>query len=207
MLHTPLWKRLFILLVCAVGILYAVPNAFYSRVEQHNDAAKAIEVAAGVATPDQTAALALWPGWAPSGLVNLGLDLRGGAHLLAEVDVTEVYATRMDGMWPDVRDALRDLRDKIGNVRRQPSVPGVLRLTISNPEGMADALAAVKALATPVVSLTGIGQNDIDVAAEGNDIVVQLSDAEKVATDSRTMQQSLEIVRRRIDEEIGRAHV
>ena len=200
MLHTPLWKRLFILLVCGVGILYAVPNAFYSRVEQHNDAAKAIEVAAGVATPDQTAALALWPGWAPSGLVNLGLDLRGGAHLLAEVEVTEVYATRMDGMWPDVRDALRDLRDKIGNVRRQPSVPGVLRLTISNPEGMADALAAVKALATPVVSLTGIGQNDIDVAAEGNDIVVQLSDAEKVATDSRTMQQSLEIVRRRIDE-------
>ena len=86
MLHTPLWKRLFILLVCGVGILYAVPNAFYSRVEQHNDAAKAIEVAAGVATPDQTAALALWPGWAPSGLVNLGLDLRGGAHLLAEVD-------------------------------------------------------------------------------------------------------------------------
>ena len=200
MLQTPLWKRLFIMLVCGVGILYAVPNAFYSRVEQHNDAEKAISVAAGVATPDQTAALALWPTWAPSGLVNLGLDLRGGAHLLAEVEVAEVYATRMDGMWPDVRDALRDLRDKIGNVRRQPSVPGVLRLTISNPEGMADALAAVKALATPVVSLTGIGQNDIDVTVEGNDIVVQLSDAEKVATDSRTMQQSLEIVRRRIDE-------
>ena len=200
MLQTPLWKRLFIMLVCGVGILYAIPNAFYSQVEQHNDAAKAIATAAGVATPDQTAALGLWPTWAPSGLVNLGLDLRGGAHLLAEVEVDEVYATRIDGMWPDVRDALRDLRDKIGNVRRQPSVPGVLRLTISKPEGMADALAAVKALATPVVSLTGIGQNDIDVAVEGDDIVVQLSDAEKVATDSRTMQQSLEIVRRRIDE-------
>ena len=199
MLHTPLWKRLFIMLVCGVGILYAIPNAFYSQVEQHNDAAKAI-AAAGIATPDQTAALALWPAWAPSGLMNLGLDLRGGAHLLAEVQVDEVYATRMNGMWPDVRDALRDLRDKIGNVRRQPSVPGVLRLTISKPEGMADAVAAIKALATPVVSLTGIGQNDIDVAVDGNDITVQLSEAERVATDSRTMQQSLEIIRRRIDE-------
>ncbi len=200
MLHTPLWKRLFIMLVCGVGILYAIPNAFYSQVEQHNDAGKAIEAAANVATPDQTAALALWPAWAPSGLVNLGLDLRGGAHLLAEVQVDEVYATRINGMWPDVRDALRDLRDKIGNVRRLPSVPGVLRVTIANPAGMADAVAAIKALATPVVSLTGIGQNDIDVAVDGNDITVQLSDAERVATDSRTMQQSLEIIRRRIDE-------
>ena len=199
MLHTPLWKRMFILLVCVVGILYAVPNAFYGRVEQHNDAEKAV-TAAGLATPEQETSLALWPAWAPSGLMNLGLDLRGGAHLLAEVQVDEVYATRMDGMWPDVRDALRDLRDKIGNVRRQPSVPGVLRLTITNPEGMADAVAAITALATPVVSLTGIGQNDIEVAVDGNDITIQLSDAERVATDSRTMQQSLEIIRRRIDE-------
>ena len=199
MLHTPLWKRMFILLVCVVGILYAVPNAFYGRVEQHNDAEKAV-TEAGLATPEQETSLALWPAWAPSGLMNLGLDLRGGAHLLAEVQVDEVYATRMDGMWPDVRDALRDLRDKIGNVRRQPSVPGVLRLTITNPEGMADAVAAITALATPVVSLTGIGQNDIEVAVDGNDITIQLSDAERVATDSRTMQQSLEIIRRRIDE-------
>ena len=199
MLHTPLWKRMFILLICVVGILYAVPNAFYGRVEQHNDAEKAV-TAAGFATPEQETSLALWPAWAPSGLMNLGLDLRGGAHLLAEVQVDEVYATRMDGMWPDVRDALRDLRDKIGNVRRQPSIPGVLRVTITNPEGMADAVAAINALATPVVSLTGIGQNDIEVAVDGNDITVQLSDAERVATDSRTMQQSLEIIRRRIDE-------
>jgi preprotein translocase subunit SecD len=200
MLHTPLWKRLLILLICAFGILYAVPNAFYGRVELHNDAQKAVTAAGGVATPEQAAALALWPSWAPSGLMNLGLDLRGGAHLLAEVQVADVYKTRIDGLWPDVRDKLRDLRDKVGNVRRQPSVPGVLRITISNPAGMPDAVAAIKSLATPVVSLTGIGQDDIEVAVEGDDIVIQLSEAERVATDSRTMLQSLEIIRRRIDE-------
>ena len=200
MSHTPLWKRILILLVCATGIVYSVPNLFYSQVEQHNDAAKAIEAASGVATPDQSAALALWPNWAPSGLMNLGLDLRGGAHLLAEVQVEDVYATRIDGMWPDVRDALRDVRDAVGNVRRQPSVPGVLRVTISNPAGLTAALEKLRTLAQPVTSLTGIGSNDIDITAEGSDIIVQLSKAEREATDSRTIQQSLEIIRRRVDE-------
>ena len=39
----------------------------------------------------------------PSSLVNLGLDLRGGAHLLAEVQVSDVYEQRMAALWPDVR--------------------------------------------------------------------------------------------------------
>jgi preprotein translocase subunit SecD len=168
-------------------------------VEQHNDAAQAVE-AAGFATPEQEAALALWPEWLPSGLVNLGLDLRGGAHLLAEVQVSDVYASRIDGMWPDVRDALRAEREVVGNVRRQPSEPGELRVAISNPDGMARAVEVVRALARPVVSLTGVGQNDIEVAVEGSDIVVRLSEAERAATDDRTMAQSLEIIRRRVDE-------
>ena len=186
--------------ICALGLIYASPNLFYSRVETHNDAAKAIAAAGGQATPEQAAALAGWPGFLPSGLMNLGLDLRGGAHLLAEVKVADVYAARIDGMWPDVRDALRELRDTVGSVRRQPSVPGVLRVAISNPAGISAALEAVSALARPVVSLTGIGQNDIEVSAEGEVIVVQLSEAERAATDNRTIQQSLEIIRRRVDE-------
>ena len=48
-----------------------------------------------------------WPNWLPSSLVNLGLDLRGGAHLLAEVKVEDVYESRMEAMWPEIRDALR----------------------------------------------------------------------------------------------------
>ncbi len=199
MLQIPLWKRVIIWALCALGVIMTVPNLFYTQVETHNDAVLAVEAAGGVATPEQEAAMAEWPSWLPSNLLNLGLDLRGGAHLLAEVQVADVYEARIDGMWPDVRDALRDVRDQVGNVRRQPSVPGVLRVAISNPDGMAAALTAVQALANPVVSLTGVGQNDIDVTAEGDVIVVQLSEAERVATDSRTIQQSLEIIRRRVD--------
>jgi preprotein translocase subunit SecD len=195
-----LWKRVFILLVCCWGILAAVPNLFYAQVERHNDAVAAIEAAGGTATPELEAARAEWPDFLPSALMNLGLDLRGGAHLLAEVQVEDVYKTRMDGLWPDVRDVLRDLRDDVGAVRRAPSPDDVLRVTISNPEGMAAALEAVRGLGSSVVTLTGVGESTIDVTAEGNDIVVQLSEAEKQATDNRTLQQSLEIIRRRVDE-------
>lgn len=200
MLQAPLWKRILIWAICALGILFAMPNVFYGRVEQHNDAAAAIAKANGVATPEQEQALSQWPSWLPSGIVPLGLDLRGGAHLLARVHVADVYAQRIDGMWPDVRDALRDVRDQVGNVRRMQADAGVLRVAISKPEGMAVALEKVRALAQPVVSLTGIGSTDIEVSAEGDQIVVQLSAAERVASDTRTMQQSLEIIRRRVDE-------
>jgi len=50
------------------------------------------------------------------------------------------------------------------------------------------------------VTLTGVGQTDIEVAGSGDIITVQLSEAERAATDSRTIQQSLEIIRRRVDE-------
>ena len=198
-MQTPLWKRIFVWAVCALGLLLAVPNFFYSRVEQHNDAVAAVEKA-GFATPEQEAAIAAWPSWLPSGLVNLGLDLRGGAHLLAEVRVADVYKARMDSMWPLVRDVLKGVRDQVGNVRRQPAPEGELRVAIEKPEGLTDALAAIKALAQPVVTLSGAGQSDIEVTVDKGEIVVQLSAAERAATDSRTIQQSLEIIRRRVDE-------
>ena len=197
MLFTPLWKRLLVLVICGFGLLYATPNLFYDRVERHNDAATAM--AAGLTTGETAAEYALWPAALPSGLMALGLDLRGGAHLLAEVALEDVYAARIDAYWPLVRDALRELRGQVGSVRRQPSVPDVLRVAISNPEGIAAALSAVQALASPVVTLTGLGQNDIEVTAEGAEIVLHLSAAEKTATDSRTLAQSLEIIRRRVD--------
>lgn len=196
----PLWKRVLVLLVCVWGVVAAVPNLFYGPVERHNDAVAAIEAAGGTSTPELDAARAEWPDYLPSALVNLGLDLRGGAHLLAEVRVEDVYKTRIDAMWPEVRDALRDLRDQVGAVRRAPSPDDVLRVTITEAGGMAAALEAVRGLGSSVMTLTGAGQSTIDVTAEGNDIVVQLSEAEKQATDSRTLQQSLEIIRRRVDE-------
>jgi len=199
MLHIPLWKRVIILGLVALGLLTAMPNLFYARVEAHNDALAQIEKT-GVETPELVAARDAWPSWLPSGLVNLGLDLRGGAHLLAEVQVADVYKDRMDGLWPELRDALRVERATVGTVRRAASPPGELRVQISQPEGMARAVEVARTLASPVVSLTGVGQSDLEVRGAGDTLTVTLSEAERTATDDRTMQQSVEIVRRRVDE-------
>lgn len=199
MIQIPLWKRILIVLVCLGSVAFALPNLYYDRVERHNDAASAI--AAGNDTPEALAALDLWPSWAPSYLVNLGLDLRGGAHLLAEVHVSDVYADRIDGLWPEVRDRLREARDTVGAVRRMPSDdPAVLRVAISEPAGLNRALEIVGEIARPMQTLTGIGTSDLEVRRDGETIVVTLSAAERVATDDRTMRQSLEIIRRRVDQ-------
>ena len=198
MLQIELWKRIVIWGLVAIGLVMALPNAFYSRVEHHNDALVAIEKSGS--TPEREAAVAEWPGWMPSNLVNLGLDLRGGAHLLAEVQVQDVYEARIKSMWPDVRDALRAVRDEVGAVRRIDSPADELRVRIAKPEGMAKALERVRALAQPVVTLAGVGATDLEVLANGDVITVRLSEAEKLAMDERTMQQSLEIIRRRVDE-------
>ena len=43
MLQIYLWKRILIWGIVAIGVFLALPNAFYTRVETHNDAVTAIE--------------------------------------------------------------------------------------------------------------------------------------------------------------------
>lgn len=198
MLQIVTWKRVLIWATVVVGLILAMPNAFYTRVETHNDAVRAVEN--GGAAEGLAEQVGMWPGWLPSGLVNLGLDLRGGAHLLAEVQVEDVYRSRIRGMWPEIRDMLREERATIGTIRLQPGPEDQLRIRVSEGDEVQRAASLVRGLARPVTSLTGAGATDIDVSIEGDTIIVQLSDAEKLATDDRTVRQALEIIRNRIDE-------
>ncbi|MCE0504545.1 protein translocase subunit SecD [Roseivivax sp. GX 12232] len=198
MLQIDTWKRVLIWLVVAFGIVFSAPNLFYDRVETHNDAVTAIERQGE--TEDRLAEKSVWPDWLPATLVNLGLDLRGGAHLLAEVEVEDVYDARLEALWPEVRDTLRPLRDTVGTVRLQADTPGELRVRLGEPSGMQEALSAVRELAQPVASVASAGAQDLAVSGEGDTLVVRLSDAEQAATDDRTVRQALEIIRRRIDE-------
>src|SRR6056297_3243795 len=199
MLQIDLWKRIVIWGVVALGLLLALPNAFYPRVESHNDAVKALEIGASGEQLEEQAGR--WPSWMPSSLVNLGLDLRGGAHLLAEVQVADVYQSRIESMWPEVRDLLREERDRVGPIRLQPSDSPELRVRlIEKPDEVEHAASLVRGLARPVSSLSGAGASDIEVTTEGDEIVIRLSAAEQRATDDRTVRQALEIIRRRIDE-------
>ena len=100
-----MWKRILIWGTCALALLIATPNLFYNQVERYNDAVSAQERGEEVSEDD----LAAWPGFLPSFLLNLGLDLRGGAHLLAEVQVSDVYADRVRRAFgPRCGDQLRE---------------------------------------------------------------------------------------------------
>ena len=198
MLQFSLTKKIIIWGVIALGFLFAMPNGFYTRVETANDAK--VLMADGVRDANTVAQAAQWPNYLPNTLVNLGLDLRGGAHLLARVKVEQVYETRMDDYWASILTALRGERATIGTIRRIDAANDEVRVRISEPAQIARAVELVSELARPVISLSGAGSNDIDVTSEGAVVVVTMSDAEKIATNTRTMDQSLEIVRRRVDE-------
>jgi len=199
MLQFSIWKTSFILLICAWGLFSAAPNVFYSAAERSNDAVAALETGLPE-TPELVEARDSYPRYLPTDVVNLGLDLRGGAHLLVEVAVEDIYIERLDGFWTEALRALRDERESVGSIRRQYDNPNELRIRIENADQMPLAIETVAALTSPVVSLSGAGARDFNVSSENNELVITLSDAEKLATDERTMEQSLEIVRRRIDE-------
>ena len=199
MLQFSLWQKLLIISICVVGILFSIPNAFYTRVENKNDTLNAISKGQELSSSELDN-LRAWPAFLPSNLVNLGLDLRGGAHLLAEVKVEEVYGQRLDAMWQEVRDVLRAERDVIGTIRRQDGRSDQLRIKISNVSGMPRAVELIEDLARPVSSLSSVGKKDLKVTSDQNILIVEFSEVEKLALNERTMKQSLEIIRRRVDE-------
>ena len=189
MLHISATKQVMIWLTVVVGLFLALPNGFYTQVERYNDAVALGDEATG------------WPSFMPSGLVNLGLDLRGGAHLLAEVKVEDAQISLVEALWPEVRRALSAEMATIGPFRQSADAPvGTIRIQFQETKGIDRAYEIVRGLARPVQSLTGVGASDIEVTRGTNAITVQLSEAEKANINERTMQQSLEIIRRRIDE-------
>ncbi len=200
MLQFPAWKTALVILACVAGVIFAAPNLFYPTVERANDARGAI--AAGSDAPEDLAAAGAWPEWAPADIVNLGLDLRGGAHLLVEVAVADVYAERLDALWPEARQALRDLREQVGPFRRVgDDGDPVLTIRLEDPAGAEIAAGAVRELAQPVSGgLLGGGGPDLAVEVQGAELRVTLTEAAQEAIDERTMAQSLEIIRRRVDE-------
>lgn len=199
MLQFSIWKKGFIWALCLVGIIFSMPNFFYSKVEQANDA-RALAETGVILNAEQQADLDAWPDYLPSQIVNLGLDLRGGAHVLVEVAVEDVQAERLKALWPDVIEIRKENKDVVGTVEKIDSDPTEFRVLIGNADQMPAILELMRGLTRPIVSLTGVGSRDFEVTNDGDIVVFTLSEAEKIAMNDRTMLQSLEIIRRRVDE-------
>ena len=80
---------------------------------------------------------------------------------------------------------------------RRASPPAIITLTVADPAQVDKAVEVLSAMATPV----GISrQNDIEVTSEGNLIKVALTEAGLNDRLDAALQQSLEIVRQRVDQ-------
>jgi preprotein translocase subunit SecD len=132
------------------------------------------------------------PDWIPHQQINLGLDLQGGSHLLLEVDTGAVVRERLESLVDEVRTVLRG--DRIGY--RGLGVRGnVITLTLTEPSAAEQALATLRGLD----SGAGVSQLEIE-AQDGGRIELRLTEAAVAEMQDAAVRQSLEIVRRRVDE-------
>jgi protein-export membrane protein SecD len=167
------WRPLAIVAVCVIGFLSLVPN-FVSR-----------------------ATLDALPGWLPKSQIILGLDLQGGSYLLLEVELGPVYKERLETMVSDMRGALRTARV---NYRGLGVQGDTVTVTLTDPAQLDQARAEIEKL-NPFTVGAGGRVRDFDVAADpGGRIVLRLTDAKRTQLAQSAVSQSLEVVRRRIDE-------
>ncbi len=129
--------------------------------------------------------------WMPWRQVHLGLDLRGGSYLLLQVDMDAVRKERLDTTLDRARQALT------GKYRSLTEPPGDNRVlaTLRDP---ADTAAAVAALRTAAANPDGGLDFDTVTQPDGT-LALTLNEQALRARASGAVQQSIEIVRRRID--------
>jgi protein-export membrane protein SecD len=134
--------------------------------------------------------------WLPWRTIRLGLDLRGGSYLLMEVDMSAVVKERLDGLADGVRQALRGAHVDRYIVTPQPAQNRVM-VRLPDPARQDDALAALKPLSTPDPTQPP----DLAIASPTpGEIDLTLSQTALTQRATNAVQQSIEIVRRRIDE-------
>jgi preprotein translocase subunit SecD len=134
---------------------------------------------------EQTAATL--PTWLPHKQVTLGLDLQGGSHLLLEVDTNAVLRERVNSLLDGVRATLRKDRN--------------LRYTGIGIEGGQVGFRLLDADKVEQVRKDiRDSEPDAEVTVEGQQFRVGFKKAEIEAKRRSAIDQSIEIVRRRIDE-------
>lgn len=173
MIHFPRWKIALILIVCLGGILLALPN-FIAK-----------ERLEGL------------PSWFPSDQINLGLDLQGGAHLLLEVDLDSVFREQVANLVQSMRNELRQAQigyTDIGVVGEAATV------VIRNPDERSERGRAGESNLDHARRILRAIEPGLSVRVEGNRLILTYDDAAIRDRRNQTMTQSIEIVRRRVDE-------
>jgi protein-export membrane protein SecD len=175
MLQFSRWSRILVGLILLGGIFFALPNVLPENVRSH------------------------LPAWWRQYVVSLGLDLQGGSYLLLEVKLDEVQKEKVESLILDVRHTLRKAHIAFQDVK----VAGdSISLQIVGHENLDQAKSLMDGLnPTTGSGMLSVGQRQYDITEEAGDrITMQMTEAYKKKAESDIVEQSIEVVRRRIDE-------
>ncbi|HEX4080938.1 MAG TPA: protein translocase subunit SecD [Rhizomicrobium sp.] len=175
MLQIPTWSKVLTILILAAGLLIALPNALPGWV------------------------VSRMPPFLPSNTVALGLDLQGGSYLLLEVEFDQVQKDRLESLMGDIRVAFRKAR--IGYTNLEAGADTV-SLRLLDPARYDDAKTILAKL-NPLTggSVLSAGARDYDMLEPGHDsLVMRMTDNFKTRTQGQILEESMEVVRRRIDQ-------
>ncbi|HZH47267.1 MAG TPA: protein translocase subunit SecD, partial [Roseococcus sp.] len=175
MMYFARWKTAAILAICLLGVLVSLPNLLPR---------------------------AAFPEWLPARQVNLGLDLRGGSYLLLEVETSVLLRERLEGLVEGTRRGLTQANPRIAYTGLSTQLDQRrIQLRVTDTAQRETAQRLVRELANPVNVGGGATQPDIEVAISPDGLLTAtVTEAGLRAKASSAVEQSIEIVRRRIDE-------
>lgn len=176
MLYFSRWKTIWIAIISIWGILFVSPNFIGSD------------------------KLEWVPKWIPHDQINLGLDLQGGSHLLLEVDTSSVIEERLTGLVDDIRVMLR--QEFIGYTGLGVTDNFQVTFTLRDKSEIQSVVQQMESLGN-LVRNGPFGNTISDIIVDFTDdglILVYLTEGAIKERITAAVQQSIEVVRRRIDE-------
>src|SRR5262249_25436187 len=127
------------------------------------------------------------PGWYSQSRINLGLDLRGGAHFLLEADLRSLMGERLVNLSDSLRGELRKEQVAVADIKVEGGRS--LTITLRDASQRAKALEAIRAVDRSLV-----------LSGSGEAIAVSYADQDLFRRKKEVIDQSIEILRRRGDE-------
>ncbi|TMM49019.1 protein translocase subunit SecD [Qipengyuania marisflavi] len=169
MLDLPKWKKAWLWMITGLAVFAALPSLF-------------------------SIANASWPQALPDPMVNLGLDLAGGSHILLEANSSQVATQRIENMEETVRSTMRraEPRLRIGEVSTRG---GRLSFMLDNPGDVDRA----RELLLPSINGNGLVREwDLQVVDSSRFVLSPTEQGlDQAVTDA--MDSATEVVRKRID--------
>ena len=123
--------------------------------------------------------------WLPNSKINLGLDLRGGSHLLLDVDFDSYVTTQLETLTDSLRKELRNY--KIG-YKDLTSTKSAIAFVVRDDKDMDQIRKIVKSV-----------ERGLMLQAQNGRIALSLSQEKIQDMKDKVIEQSIEIVRMRVD--------